>query len=74
MKNDEQIITLQTELNGLEVWFNRYDVQVIQFTRDIRLNNSSNIDIAVLDAQAVIKSARIKTLREQINTLIEGNE
>ena len=60
---NEQLENYQNELSYLEAWFKEYDSKVIQYQRHIRLNGVSDIDIVVLDAQAIVNSARIKELR-----------
>lgn len=58
---------LENELYTLDNWFKWYDTQTIQYQRDIRLKNTSSIDIQNLDIEATKKAARIK----EIKTLIQ---
>lgn len=62
----ENIEELENELYQLVSWFEWYDTQVMQHSRFIRLNMESNINLNELDQQAVIKSARIKELKQLI--------
>lgn len=63
---NENIINYQNELSILEGWFRYYDTQAIQYQRDIRVKNSSSIDINSLDQEAYAKAERIKELRHLI--------
>ena len=60
----EEVALLCDELQELESWFKKYDIQTIQYQRDIRLHGKSTIDIATLDAYAEVKAARIKKIKE----------
>lgn len=62
----QDIINYQNELSNLEAWFRYYDTQSIQYQRDIRVKNSSSIDINSLDQEAYTKAERIKELRKLI--------
>lgn len=62
----EQLIEYQNELSELLAWFDWYDIQMIQYQRDIRMNGSSHIDISNLDDEALMKANRIKELRKLI--------
>lgn len=66
----EELFEMQDELANLLSWFKKYDVQCMQYARDIRLNGSSEIDIASLDNQAEINKARITELRALIQNAI----
>lgn len=57
---------LENELFALDNWFKWYDTQTIQYQRDIRLNNTSKIDIMDLDIKALLKADRIKEIKEKI--------
>lgn len=59
----EKIIEIQNELSALENWFKKYDIQAIQYQRDIRTKGNSNIDIITLDNEAYDKAKKIKELR-----------
>jgi len=52
----------ENEYDAIHAWFKRYDEQVIQYNRHIRLHGESDIDIASLDAEAEVKAARLKEL------------
>jgi hypothetical protein len=54
------------EIVELENWFKKYDIQVIQYQRDLRTHGVSTIDINTLDAEAYEKAAKIKELRKSI--------
>jgi hypothetical protein len=54
----------QEELAALYEWFAWYDVQVMQYGRCQRLGVEFDQDMAVLDAEAVIKQERIREIRE----------
>lgn len=75
---NEQLENYQNELSYLESWFKEYDIKVIQYQRHIRLNGVSDIDIVVLDAQAIVNSARIKELRiliaHEFETMFQESE
>ena len=60
----EETFILCDELQELESWFKRYDVQTIQYQRDIRLHGKSSIDIETLDHEATRKAARIKQIKQ----------
>lgn len=51
------------ELEELELWFEEYDKQVIQYQRSVRLGVEFDKDIAELDRLAVDNAKRIKELR-----------
>lgn len=53
----------EQELAELYEWFTWYDLQVAQYARCVRLSEPFDRDIAALDAEAVIKQARIRELR-----------
>ena len=63
----EETFILCDELQELECWFKKYDIQTIQYQRDIRLHGKSTIDIATLDAYAEVKAARIKQIKKLLN-------
>lgn len=65
---DEDLIKYQNELSKLLSWFEWYDTQNIQYQRDIRMYNNSDIAIDELDSKANQNSTRIKELRNLINT------
>lgn len=68
--SDYQNRLLNNELADLKSWFTWYDTQTIQYARDIRIYENSKIDIAALDAQALIAAERIK----QIENLLKEEE
>lgn len=51
------------EISQLELWFNWYDEQTIQYQRSVRLGVEFDKDMAELDKQAVDNAKRIKELR-----------
>lgn len=63
----------QDELSDLLSWFKQYDVQCMQYQRDIRVHGTSDIDIASLDEQAIINAQRIKDLREELFSLEDSD-
>ena len=74
VKNSVLIINpKQDELSDLLSWFNRYDVQCMQYQRAMRVHGTSDMDIASLDEQAIINAQRIKDLRVEIFTLEDSD-
>ena len=76
IEREEQIANINSQLNELDNWFDKYDMQIKQYERDVRLNNvqTYHIDnveytIAELDQEAITKSQQINTLRNQLNNL-----
>lgn len=63
------IAKLKNEIVELENWFKKYDVQAIQYQRDLRVKCESAIDINALDKEAYVKAARIKELRNSIKEI-----
>ena len=59
---NEKLIEYQNELSALEAWFKDYDSKTSQYQRHLRIYGKSDIDIADLDYQALIKADRIKEL------------
>jgi hypothetical protein len=59
----QQISQYRKELSTLEDLFKKYDIQAIQYQRDIRNKVKSNIDIKALDTEAYHNADRIKELR-----------
>ena len=65
----EETFILCDELQDLESWFKKYDVQTIQYQRDIRLHGKSSIDIETLDHEATRNAARIKEIKQLLGWL-----
>ena len=65
----DQKKALKLQIKEAEEWFIWYDTQVMQYNRAIRLNVSTDIDIADLDEQAVTKAAQLKSYRQQYESL-----
>lgn len=53
-------------IKELTDWFEWYDVQSIQYARDIRVFGSSSINIASLDNQAILNAEELKSLRNSL--------
>ena len=60
---------LELELTTLQKWFKNYDIQTIQYQRDLRYKGYSNIDIDKLDYEAYQNAERIKTINSEIESL-----
>lgn len=71
IQRQNQKIQLNNQIDELEIWFKWYDTQVMQYNRAIRLNVSTDIDIADLDVQAVTKAAQLKSYRQQYEALCQ---
>lgn len=54
---------MQDELAALHSWFTRYDTQVMQYLRAVRLGQASKTDISELDEQAQKNQARINEIK-----------
>lgn len=64
-----QLTKARKEIAELEAWFEKYDVQAIQYQRDMRVLGESKIDIKFLDEEAYKKAAKIKELRTAITEI-----
>lgn len=60
---------LESELTELQRWFKNYDIQTIQYQRDLRYKGYSNIDIDKLDDEAYQNAERIKTINSETESL-----
>lgn len=60
---------LESELTELQRWFKNYDIQTIQYQRDLRYKGYSNIDIDKLDYEAYQNAERIKTINSETESL-----
>ncbi len=54
------------ELIHLRLWFQWYDIQTIQYNRDLRIYGKSSIDINSLDNEAIKNASRVKEIEEII--------
>ena len=61
-----EINKVKKEITELETWFKKYDIQVMQYQRDLRVKGKSDIDIVALDIEAYENAAKIKELRNYI--------
>ncbi len=66
LEKKHEIIEINNQLEELYGWFSWYDIQVMQYNRDIRLFNSSNINIVDLDYMAQENASKINELRSEI--------
>jgi len=57
------ILQAEDELAALHSWFTRYDAQVMQYLRAVRLGQVSKIAISELDEQAQKNQARINEIK-----------
>ena len=64
---EAEIILVVKEIQEIETWFSYYDIQTIQYLRDIRVKGKSEIDIQSLDHEAIRKAKRIKELKSIIS-------
>jgi hypothetical protein len=66
LKNLAQLTKAKKEIADLEAWFEKYDIQAIQYQRDMRVLGESKIDIKFLDEEAYKNAEKIKELRAAI--------
>lgn len=66
LKNLAQLTKAKKEIADLEAWFEKYDIQAIQYQRDMRVLGESKIDIKFLDEEAYKNAEKIKELRATI--------
>ena len=60
---EAEIILVINEIQEIETWFSYYDIQTIQYSRDVRVKGKSEIDIQSLDHEAIKKANRLKSLK-----------
>lgn len=66
----QNALAAEKELRPILAWFSWYDEQCIQYQRCQRLGDEFDKDISELDIQAEEYAARVKYLREIVNTPI----
>ncbi len=66
--NEELRNNYLLELNDLYNWFDWYDTQIMQYNRDIRVYQESNINLSTLDSLAIAKANRIKEVKNLIKS------
>lgn len=66
--NEELRNNYLLELNDLYNWFDWYDTQIMQYNRDIRVYQESNINLSILDSLAIEKANRIKEVKNLIQS------
>lgn len=68
MDTEELRNNYSLELNDLYNWFKWYDTQIMQYNRDIRVYQESNINLSQLDELAIEKANRIKEVKNLIQS------
>lgn len=59
-----EAMAARAERDELAAWFAWYDIQIMQYQRCQRLGETFDQNVEELDAEAAVKQARIREIRE----------
>lgn len=65
----ERINELHGMLGERLTWFDKYDVQVSEYNREVRIGATPSVDIEALDAQAEVYRVDIVNIRNELKEL-----